>query len=257
VVCKRWFKIWTGYTNDQGQFISGKRFKNIVKVILKTENNNARVAKIRGIRLWQIGFPVKKRLGVYDQGAMANIDYLFTKPNPTDGHDKELPYWVATTTHNAILEYGQYAGEAGIPLPPSQLKVLISNWGFLRGAGAAPMWNKCHVLSSELNLLQGFVQYFIVQPLLLSVPFVNVVEQLKNQTDVIIGYLAIAGDYNCLLTSASLRTIVYHELGIHLILHRQVAIFGKPTGQGFQMNYVVVTPILGRMEMEQKQMPDL
>ena len=75
------------------------------------------------------------------------------------------------------------------------------------------MWNKCHVLSSELNLLQGFVQYFIVQPLLLSVPFVNVVEQLKNQTDVIIGYLAIAGDYNCLLTSASLRTIVYHELG--------------------------------------------
>lgn len=213
IVCKRWFKIWTGYTNDQGQFLATKRFRNKVKIILKTENNNAKVAKVRGISLWQIAFPVKKRLGVFDQIAMANISYLFQKPNPTNAHDKELPYWVATTTHNSVLEYGQYAGEVGILNHPTKLNIIVTNWGFQRGAGAAPMWNKCHILNSELNLLQGFVQYFIVQPLLLSVPIVNLVEALKNETDVIIGYAATGADYNCLLTSASLKAIVYHELG--------------------------------------------
>jgi hypothetical protein len=213
IVCKRWFKIWKGYTNDLGQFVAGKKFKNKVKVILKTENNNARVSKVRGIRLWQILFPVKKRLGVFDQGAMANIDYVFNKPNPTNGHDKELPYWVATTTHNSVLEYGQYAGEAGVMAHPTQLKILISNWGFQRGAGATPMWNKCNILNSEMNLLQGFVQYFIAQPLLVSVPIVNLVNICKDETDVIIGYLATAGDYDCLLTSSSIRAIAYHELG--------------------------------------------
>ncbi|HQV86512.1 MAG: hypothetical protein IPQ25_15605 [Chitinophagaceae bacterium] len=213
IVCKRWFKIWTGYTNDQGQFLATKRFRNKVKVILKTENNNAKVAKVRGIRLWQIAFPVKKRLGVFDQIAMANISYLFEKPNPTNAHDKELPYWVATTTHNSVLEYGQYAGEVGILNHPTKLNIIVTNWGFQRGAGAAPMWNKCHVLNSELNLLQGFVQYFIAQPLLLSVPIVNLVEVLKNETDVIIGYAATVADYNCLLTSSTVKAIVYHELG--------------------------------------------
>ncbi len=213
VVAKRWFKIWKGYTNDQGQFLANRRFKNKVKIIVKTENNHARVAKVRGMRIWQALFPVKKRIGVFDQGAMANANYLFAKPNPTNAHDKELPYWVAVTTHNSVLEYNQYAGEAGIPTHSSRLNVLVTNWGFQRGAGAAPMWNKCHILNSELNVLQGFVQYFIAQPVLVSVPFVNLMEVAKNYTDVIVGYAAPNGDYDCLLTSSSLKGIVYHELG--------------------------------------------
>jgi hypothetical protein len=52
IVCKRWFKIWTGYTNDQGNFLSTRKFNNKVKILLKTINNNAKVSKIRGIRLW-------------------------------------------------------------------------------------------------------------------------------------------------------------------------------------------------------------
>jgi hypothetical protein len=193
--------------------LATKKFKNKVKIILKTENNNAKVSKIRGVRLWQIAFPVKKRLGVFDQGAMSNISYLFTKPSPTNAHDKELPYWVATTTHNGVLEYGQYAGEIGVAAPPTKLNILVTNWGFMRNAGATPLWNKCHILNSELSLLQGFIQYFIAQPLLLSVPIVNLVEALKNETDVIIGYAASPADYNCFLTSASIKAIVYHELG--------------------------------------------
>lgn len=81
VVCKRWFKIDRIYTNDQGQFVSSKKFKNKVKVTLKTKNSYSKVSKIRGIRLWQILFPVKKQLGVFNQGGMANVSYIFERPN--------------------------------------------------------------------------------------------------------------------------------------------------------------------------------
>lgn len=213
IVCKRWFKIWTGYTDDQGNFLSTRKFNNKVKILLKTENNHAKVSKVRGIRLWQILFPVKKRIGVFNQVEMANVSYLFEKPNPTSAHDKQLPYWVATTTHNSVLEYKQYAVEFGVNPPQGKLKMLITNWGFQRGAGATPMWDKCHILNSEMPFLQASVQYFIAQPLLLSVPFVNLVEIVKNETDIIVGYAADPADYNCFLTSSSLKAIIYHELG--------------------------------------------
>lgn len=211
LVCKRWFKIERTYTNDNGQFVSGKKFNNRVKINLKTKNQFASVRKIRGIRLWQILFPVKKRIGVFDYGDMTGINYLFEKPNPTSAHDKELPYWVAVTTHNSVLEYRQYATEFGVGQPPANLKVLITNWGFQRAAGAAPMWNKCSSLSNDFSSFKEYIEFFI--SLSTYVSQVNLFGFLKNQTDVIIGYAALFGDYNCRLTSADIKTIAYHELG--------------------------------------------
>ena len=215
IVCKRWFKIDRTYTNDQGQFVSSKKFNNKVKVNLKTKNNNAVVRKVRGIRLWQMLFPVKRRIGVFDQGAMANIPFLFTKPNPTAANDAELPYWVAVTTYNSVLEYRQYATEFGIGQPPSGLKILVTNWGFQRGAGAAPMWNKCGSLSNDLTSLTAYATFFIAgSPFIAAAGgMVAVLNILKNQTDVIIGYAATNSDYDCRLTSASIKSIAYHELG--------------------------------------------
>lgn len=183
IVCKRWFKIERTYTDDQGLFVSSKKFKNKVKVLLKTKNDNAVVRKIRGIRLWQILFPVKKRLGVFDEGDMANIFKLFTKTS--NGHDKELPYWVAVTTHNGILEYRQYAAESGVAMPPSQLKVIITNWGFMRGAGAAPMFNKC-----PGSMAPNYASFFIIQPQFFAIVngISQLVQLLTTQVDVLIGY---------------------------------------------------------------------
>lgn len=212
IVCKRWFKIWRGYTDDQGKFLATKKFKNKVKILLKTENNNAKVSKIRGIRLWQILFPVKKRIGVFDQVAMANVAYLFTKPNPTDNHDAELAYWVATTTHNSVLEFKEYSTEPtiGIGPLPGKVKLLISNWGFMRGAGATPMFNKC-----PGSMTVNFATFFIIQPTFFAI--VNGVSQLiqylSTNVDIIIGYAAPLDDYDCLLTSARLKEVTYHELG--------------------------------------------
>lgn len=211
IVCKRWFKVERTYTNDQGQFVSSKIFKNKTKVLLKTKNNNAKISKIRGIRLWQILFPVKRRIGVFDQGAMANISFLFTKPASANAHDRELPYWVAVTTHNTVLEYRQYATEFGVGQPPAKLNILLTNWGFQRAAGAAPMWNKCSSLSSDFSTFREYIEFYIAQSTYVSQ--VNLFGFLKNQMDVIIGYAAANGDYNCRMTSANIKSIAYHELG--------------------------------------------
>ena len=211
IVCKRWFKIERTYTNDQGQFVSSKKFKNKVKVNLKTKNQYANVRKIRGIRLWQILFPVKKRIGVFDQGTFTSIYHLFSKPNPTSAYDKELPYWVAVTTHNSVLEYHQYATELGVGQPPSNLKIIVTNWGFQRDAGAAPMWNKCSPLSGDFSSFREYIEFYLA--LSTYVSQVNLFGFLKNQMDVVIGYAALGNDYNCRLNSNNIKSIAYHELG--------------------------------------------
>ena len=211
IVCKRWFKIERSYTNDQGNFAATKKFKNKTKVVLKTKNEFAKVSKVRGARLWQLLFPFKKRIGVFDEGAMANISYLFTKPTPTTRFDRELVPWVAVTTHNSVIEYRQYASEFGIALPPTKVNLLVTNWGFQRGAGAAPMWKQCSSLSSDFSTFQEFIEFYIAGATFVSQ--VNIYGYLKNQMDVIIGYAAPLSDYDCRLTSADIKSIAYHELG--------------------------------------------
>ncbi len=215
IVCRRWFKIDRTYTNDQGQFVSSKKFKNKVKVLLKTKNQHAKVSKVRGIRLWQMLFPVKKRIGVFDEGAMANIPHLFVRPASASANDKELPYWVAVTTHNSVLEYRQYATELVVGQPPAKLNILITNWEFMRATGAAPIWNKCGSLSNDITSLTAYATFFIAgSPFIAAAGgLVALVNTLKNQTDVIIGYNALGADYNCRLTSPNLKSIAYHELG--------------------------------------------
>jgi hypothetical protein len=212
VICKRWFKIDKMYTNDQGQFVSTKKFKNKVKVTVKTKNGNAKISKIRGIRFWQMLFPVKKRIGVFSQGAMANIAFTFSKPGNTNAHDPELPYWVAATTHNSVVEFRQYATEFGIGQPPAKLKVMVSNWGEgFRATGAAPMFNKCN---GDLATL--YAAFFLISPL--RTPVVGgmaiLISVLKNQVDIMIGYQPRGGDYSCNnFNSSWLKSLTYHELG--------------------------------------------
>lgn len=211
IVAKRWFKIDRINTDNDGNFLSSKKFNNKVKVIVKTKNDYASVRKIRGIRLWQILFPVKKRIGVFNKTAMASITHIFTKPNPTSAHDKELPYWAAATTHNSVVEFRQYAAEMGVGLPPNKLKIIVSNWGGgFRATGATPMFNKCNG-----NMSIEYAGAFLAQSTLLNVVggIATLVNTLKNQVDMMINYLAMNADYTNLLTSDWLKSLAYHELG--------------------------------------------
>jgi hypothetical protein len=226
VVCKRWFKIWQGYTNDQGVFTCGKKFKHKVKIIVKLENDHAKVSKIRGIRLWQILFPVKKRIGVFNQGDMANINFVFTKPANANSSSTDLPYWAAATSHNSLLEFRDYATEFGIGLPPEHLKVLISNWGSgFRATGITPMFNKTPgdftAGTAEFFLSKGVYQFGSSVALLITV--------LKNQIDVVLDYLPVDRDYHCNLTTTTLNELAYHEFG-HAAHYNQV-------GSSFWLQY--------------------
>lgn len=206
-VAKRWFKFWRGYTDDNGKFTVTKNFRNKVKVIIKTKNGNARVSKVRGIRLWQMLFPTRKRIGVFNGSELPSIRYVFTKPTDGSASNKDLAYWASATTHNSIIEFREYTTEFNLTQPPSNLKVMVTNWGFMENAGAAPMWNKCHN-----NLLPAsFATFFLANTNFVNAGITVLTTVLKNQMDLIIGYKST--DYNCVLTSSQLRSVVYHELG--------------------------------------------
>lgn len=207
VVAKRWFKFWRGYTDNNGKFTVTKNFKNKVKVIVKTKNSNARVSKVRGIRLWQMLFPARKRIGVFNGSELPTIRYVFTKPTDGSASNKELAYWASATTHNSIIEFREYTTEFNLTQPPSNLKVMVTNWGFMENLGAAPMWNKCNN-----NLIPAsFATFFVANSNFVLAGVTVLTTVLKNQMDVIIGYKST--DYNCVLTSSQLRSVVYHELG--------------------------------------------
>ncbi len=209
VVCKRWFKIWRGYTNDIGQFTSSKKFKNKVKVIVKTKNTNAKIGKVRGIRFWQMLFPVKKRIGVFNGNELATLRYVFNKPTDGSANNKELPCWVATTTHNSVIEFKDYSTEFNLAQPPTKLKMIISNWG-KESFGAAPMLNKCQT-GMTYEFAQFFLLYFIFGPSNATFIINQILSTLEKRVDVMIGYKS--PNYNCNLTSSLLKSTVYHELG--------------------------------------------
>ena len=207
VVAKRWFKFWRGYTDDNGKFTVTKNFKNKVKIIVKTKNDNARVSKVRGIRLWQMLFPCRKRIGVFNGSELPRIRYVFTQPTDGSASNKDLAYWASATTHNSIIEFREYTTEFNLPQPPSNLKVMATNWGFMENAGAAPMWNKCN----NNVIPASFATFFVANSNFVLAGVTVLTTILKNQMDMIIGYKST--DYNCVLTSSQLRSVVYHELG--------------------------------------------
>ncbi len=153
VVTKRWFKIQRLYTDDDGYFESSKRFRKKVKVIVKFKNDYAKIKGVRGLRLWQIFYAVRKKLGTY-KGTLNNISYTF-EPN-AEVNSIGNRYWVAGSVSNDVQAYRDLADAQGIGYPPKHLKILISNWGAFQG-GMAPMFAKRAADDLPSALLKTFV----------------------------------------------------------------------------------------------------
>jgi hypothetical protein len=210
IVCKRWFKIWRGYTDNQGNFVCSKRFKNKVKVIVKTKNSFAKISKVRGLRFWQMIFPVKRRIGVFNQGELASISYVFQKPVNASASSKELPYWAAATQHNSVVEFREYSTGFNLPLPPTGLKILVTNWANARATGSAIMYNKCGITTVP----SAVVSFFLTLPAFVPITKYGILLPiLRKNMDITLSYLPTNADYNCALTSVSLKNIAFHELG--------------------------------------------
>src|SRR5690348_8856501 len=150
MVARRWFKIQRIYSDNNGHFSFTKHYRHKVKVLIKFKNDYASVRGMRGVRLWQMIFPVKKVIGVFS-GDKSNIiyhaDLKQTFATLIDGSqidvtasNKSTRYWAAATTINTVQEYRTYATSQSIGLPPTKLRILLSNFG--KGTGFTPMYGK-------------------------------------------------------------------------------------------------------------------
>ncbi|MEX8546061.1 MAG: hypothetical protein V5804_00540 [Mucilaginibacter sp.] len=195
VVARRWFKIERGFTDNSGNYRLTKRFKNKVRINVKFKNSDAEVRGLRGVRLWQMLFPIKKTLGVYS-GDKSNISYTF--PLYTDPGSKGNRYWAGATTHNAVQDYREYAPQEGIGQPPTGIKIMLTN--AVSGA-ATPMWNKRVINTLPSEFVYTFL-FTAASPIAGGLS--ALVAVLKHQIDIAISY-----QYP---TSDALKETTYHEL---------------------------------------------
>lgn len=195
IVARRWFKIERGFTDNNGHYQLTKRFKNNVRVLVKFKNGDAEVRGLRGFRLWQMLFPIKKAIGLFS-GDKSNISYTFQLY--TDPSSKGRVYWAGATTHNSVQDYRDYAPQEGIGQPPTGIKIMMNRYV---EDGATPMWNKRAVNT----LPHEFVYTFILTA---ATPIAGGIDALiivlKHQVDVFISYRQG--------TSDRVKETVYHEL---------------------------------------------
>ncbi len=214
VVARRWFKIERTYTDDNGNYVFTKKFKDKVRILVKFKNDNARVSGMRGIRLWQMLFAVKKTLGIFS-GDKSHLPTYTAQLTPTFGYiigvgqvditasNKSTRFWAAATTLNSVQEYRDYAPQEGIGLPPTNLRILLSSWG--NGSSSSPLFHK--------RFFDGLIKEFVLTFLATTAtPIAGgvtaVLTVLKREVDIVISY-----NVNITrLTSDFVKGTAYHEL---------------------------------------------
>jgi hypothetical protein len=204
VVARRWFKIERTYTDNNGHFVFTKRFKHKVRINVKFKNEYAQVRNVRGIRFWQMLFPVKYTLGIYN-GDKSNITKIFGQFQ--DYSAKGNMFWTAATVHNGVQEYRDYASSEHIGMPPQGLKIFVSKTGMAGSGGATPMFGK----RAAINLASEYVLFRIS-----SVASIvnNIIAIIKAQMDMVIGYRYETDGHRDItqLLSDRLKEATYHEL---------------------------------------------
>jgi len=158
VIAKRWFKIERLSTDNNGYFQSVKHFKNKVKIVVKFENSYCNIRGVRGVRIWQMLYPVQKSIGVYS-GNKNNVNFTFQKYATYTGA-KGNRYWVAATTNNAIQEHNDYAAQFGFSPAPAYLNIYLSNWGIFDGSSSTPLFGKRLTILDQASLI-AFTTYFL------------------------------------------------------------------------------------------------
>ncbi|MDQ6843531.1 MAG: hypothetical protein M3Z92_04130, partial [Bacteroidota bacterium] len=203
VVAKRWFKIERVFTDNYGHFIFTKHFKHKVKVIEKFKNSDANIYGIRGLMIWQMLFPIKRTLGIYDVNK-ANIIFINTQNGPVNS--KGNRYWAGATTHNAVQEHRDYSAQFSFSTAPTAMNIYITNWGTFEGSASTPLFHKRFLR----DLPSSFINTFLIG---LLVPNFIGIEKLaavfaRVNVDMAIDYHTnLAG-----FTSDWLKETIYHEM---------------------------------------------
>jgi hypothetical protein len=138
VKARKFLKLETKLTDNNGRFQMTKKFRNRVTIIVKFKNDLATIRRVDNFFLAFNVFPVKHNLGRWGNDNMNNIQYTFaTTGNGTSDRQSEK-VWAAATAMNALMDTYEFNRENGINAPP-HLNIWLCR-GFLRWA-AAPMLN--------------------------------------------------------------------------------------------------------------------
>ncbi|TXK22433.1 hypothetical protein FVR03_23030 [Pontibacter qinzhouensis] len=211
VVARRWFKVERMYTNNSGRFNSIKKFRNKVKLIVKFKNNDFSIRGIRGIRVYQVLLPIQKKFGPLQGSEINNFAFTFTiRP---DINSKGTRNWVAATTHNAVQQFKDLSIAQGTGGNlPTNLKIVLTNWAKVGGAGSAPLFSVRWI--DHLDL--AFVNTFIATA---ASPVAGGLSALaaymKRQFDITYSY-NVTGT----LTSDRVVATIFHELA-HAMLYNK------------------------------------
>jgi len=147
VKARKFLKLETKLTDNNGRFQMTKKFRNRVTIIVKFKNDLATIRRVDNFFLAFNVFPVKHNLGRWGNDNMNNIQYTFaTTGNGTSDRQSEK-VWAAATAMNALMDTYEFNRENGINSPP-HLNIWLCR-GFLRWA-ASPM------LNYTLNPTYGF-----------------------------------------------------------------------------------------------------
>ncbi len=204
VVARRWFKIERVFTDNTGHFVFTKRFKHKVRISEKFKNTDARIYGIRGVRVWQMFFPIKRTFGIFS-GDKSNLLLLNNQGGPVNS--KTNRYWAGATTHNAVQEHRDYASQFSFSTAPATLNIYITNWGIAEGLASTPLFNKRFLTNLPSSFINTFLVNTTVQFVAGGIPAMLAVFTRVN--------VDMAVDYHTTLdrfTSDWLKETVYHEM---------------------------------------------
>ncbi len=200
VVAKRFLKIERTFTNDLGQYQFTKSFRNKVKLNVKFKNNDAIIKGLKGIRFYQMLFPIKKNIGTY-RGNLNNIIHNIEVNSTVRSRGAKL--WAAATSLNSVQEYMGFATALSTGLPPQKMRIVIMPGESV--TGATPMYAKRFV--PELG--PNFVKHVILGVRYPAAEIVNgIINYFKSRVDMFCGY----NNNGVTRNSAQLCEEFYHEL---------------------------------------------
>jgi hypothetical protein len=123
---RRWFKLDETTTNGSGNFSIDKSYRKKAHVIVKFRNNQTAVRGISGkLKIWEYVLVLEKELGLFEGSALQNVNYTFAYSANADNRD--ALQWVAAHFMNTHYEFKEYCYTNGLPLPPSNLNVWVSD----------------------------------------------------------------------------------------------------------------------------------
>lgn len=150
---QRWFKLDNTTTDASGNFYIDKSYRKKARVIVKFTNNYAAVRGIGSLlKVWEYAFALQHDLGTFERSAMQSVSHTFPYEANTD--TRAALQWVAAHFMNTLFEFRQYCASEGLPMPPSNLNVWVSDR--VTQAASAPML-RAITSSSDIEVVNQYL----------------------------------------------------------------------------------------------------